>query len=142
MSMLGEVIQLCGLVLPTGTDQRRCSAQRAPRQTERTSCRATKKPTTINKYFHSSKVLTLSTCQHHQPHQIGATYTACLFLVLFLTFIVSSVVLQGCVYGEGKVVQPVSDGGFEPASYFTNPPASHSTGKTAITKSKGVLMLQ
>ncbi|KAM8728076.1 zinc finger protein GLIS1 [Acanthopagrus schlegelii] len=35
---------------------------------------------------------------------------------------------QGCVYGEGKVVQPVSDGGFEPASYFTNPTAAHSTG--------------
>nr|XP_046265140.1 zinc finger protein GLIS1 [Scatophagus argus]XP_046265141.1 zinc finger protein GLIS1 [Scatophagus argus] len=35
---------------------------------------------------------------------------------------------QGCVYGEGKVVQPVTDGGFEPASYFTNPAASHSTG--------------
>ncbi|KAM9349220.1 zinc finger protein GLIS1 [Symphorus nematophorus] len=35
---------------------------------------------------------------------------------------------QGCVYGEGKVVQPASDGGFEPASYFTNPTASHSTG--------------
>ncbi|XP_071397221.1 zinc finger protein GLIS1 [Centroberyx affinis] len=31
---------------------------------------------------------------------------------------------QGCLYGEGKV----SDGGFEPASYFPNPSASHSTG--------------
>ncbi|XP_044076426.1 zinc finger protein GLIS1 isoform X3 [Siniperca chuatsi] len=35
---------------------------------------------------------------------------------------------QGCLYGEGKVVQTVSDGGFEPSSYFTNPSASHSTG--------------
>ncbi|XP_040910531.1 zinc finger protein GLIS1 [Toxotes jaculatrix] len=35
---------------------------------------------------------------------------------------------QGCLYGEGKVVQPVNDGGFEPASYFTNPSTSHSTG--------------
>ncbi|XP_018533613.1 zinc finger protein GLIS1 [Lates calcarifer] len=35
---------------------------------------------------------------------------------------------QGCLYGEGKVVQSVNDGGFEPASYFTNPPTSHSTG--------------
>ena len=47
-------------------------------------------------------------------------------------FIISSVVLQGCVYGEGKVVQPVSDGGFEPASYFTNPTAAHSTGKIEV----------
>ena len=39
---------------------------------------------------------------------------------------------QGCLYGEGKVVQPVSDGGFEPASYLTNPSTSHSTGTTAI----------
>lgn len=50
--------------------------------------------------------------------------------------------VQGCVYGEGKVVQPASDGGFEPASYFTNPAASHSTGKTAIKKSKGTYTLQ
>ncbi|KAG7220873.1 hypothetical protein INR49_031325 [Caranx melampygus] len=35
---------------------------------------------------------------------------------------------QGCLYGEGKVAQAVSDGGFEPASYFTNPSTSHSTG--------------
>lgn len=35
---------------------------------------------------------------------------------------------QGCLYGEGKVVQPVTDGGLEPASYFTNPSASHSAG--------------
>ncbi|KAK2822726.1 hypothetical protein Q5P01_022791 [Channa striata] len=35
---------------------------------------------------------------------------------------------QGCLYGEGKVVQPVSDGGLEPVSYFANPSASHSTG--------------
>ncbi|XP_038573403.1 zinc finger protein GLIS1 [Micropterus salmoides] len=34
---------------------------------------------------------------------------------------------QGCLYGEGKVVQTVSDGGFEPIGYFTNPSASHST---------------
>ncbi|XP_028283408.1 zinc finger protein GLIS1 [Parambassis ranga] len=31
----------------------------------------------------------------------------------------------GCLYGDGK---GVTDGGFEPASYFTNPSASHSTG--------------
>ncbi|XP_047444390.1 zinc finger protein GLIS1 [Mugil cephalus] len=35
---------------------------------------------------------------------------------------------QGCLYGEGKVVPPVSDGGFDPASYFTNPSTTHSTG--------------
>ncbi|XP_068427165.1 zinc finger protein GLIS1 [Clinocottus analis] len=37
---------------------------------------------------------------------------------------------QGCLYGEGKVVQPVSDGGgFEPAGYFTaSSSASHATG--------------
>ncbi|KAM9323507.1 uncharacterized protein glis1a [Pholidichthys leucotaenia] len=35
---------------------------------------------------------------------------------------------QGCLYGEGKVVQMVSDGGFEPASYFSNVATSHSTG--------------
>ncbi|XP_068998354.1 zinc finger protein GLIS1 [Embiotoca jacksoni] len=35
---------------------------------------------------------------------------------------------QGCLYGEGKVVQPGSDGGFESASYFTNPSTCHSTG--------------
>ncbi|XP_034559930.1 zinc finger protein GLIS1 [Notolabrus celidotus] len=35
---------------------------------------------------------------------------------------------QGCLYGEGKAVQPVSDGGFEPASYFPNPSSSHSVG--------------
>ncbi|XP_056248345.1 zinc finger protein GLIS1 [Seriola aureovittata] len=35
---------------------------------------------------------------------------------------------QGCLYGEGKVVQPVNDGGFEPASYFSNPSTSHSAG--------------
>lgn len=63
-------------------------------------------------------------------------------LVLFLTFVISSVVLQGCLYGEGKVVQTVSDGGFEPASYFTNPSASHSTGKTAMKQSKDVHMLK
>lgn len=36
---------------------------------------------------------------------------------------------QGCLYGEGKVVQPINDGVFEPASYFTNPSSSsHSAG--------------
>ncbi|XP_026168429.1 zinc finger protein GLIS1 [Mastacembelus armatus] len=35
---------------------------------------------------------------------------------------------QGCLYEEGKVVQPVGDGGLEPASYFTNPSAAHSAG--------------
>ncbi|XP_072220566.1 zinc finger protein GLIS1 [Leuresthes tenuis] len=35
---------------------------------------------------------------------------------------------QDCLYGEGKVVPPVSDGGYEPASYFTNPSTSHSAG--------------
>lgn len=55
-------------------------------------------------------------------------------LVLFWTLIISSVVFQGCVYREGKV-QPVSDGGFEPASYFTNPTSSPSAGKTAMRKS-------
>ncbi|XP_023133014.2 zinc finger protein GLIS1-like [Amphiprion ocellaris] len=35
---------------------------------------------------------------------------------------------QGSLYGEGKVSQPVSDGGFESASYFTNPSTCHSTG--------------
>ncbi|XP_060901080.1 zinc finger protein GLIS1 [Labrus mixtus] len=32
-----------------------------------------------------------------------------------------------CLYGEGKAVQPASDGGFEPTSYFTNS-SSHSIG--------------
>lgn len=118
------VIHLPGIVLSTGTDQHRCSAQWACRLTEQTSsCRATTKRTAINKYSHSSKVLTLDVCQRHQPHQTNMTYTA-----LLLTFIISSMVSQGCVYGEGKVVQPVSDGGFDAASYFTNPAASHSTG--------------
>ncbi len=62
-------------------------------------------------------------------------------LVLFLTFTISSVVLQGCLYGEGKVVQTVSDGGFEPASYFTNPSTSHSTGKTATMQIKDIHVL-
>lgn len=35
---------------------------------------------------------------------------------------------QGCLYGEGKVVQPASDGGFEATGYFTNSSTSHSTG--------------
>ncbi|KAM9844811.1 zinc finger protein GLIS1-like [Aulostomus maculatus] len=35
---------------------------------------------------------------------------------------------QGCLFGEGKVAQPLTDGGFEPASYFMNISASHSTG--------------
>ncbi|CAN9503011.1 unnamed protein product [Ophioblennius macclurei] len=35
---------------------------------------------------------------------------------------------QGCLYAEGKVVQAANDGGFEPASYFSNPPTTHSTG--------------
>ncbi|KAG7526131.1 zinc finger protein GLIS1-like [Solea senegalensis] len=35
---------------------------------------------------------------------------------------------QGCLYEEGKVVQPLNDGGFEPGSYFTNLSTSHSTG--------------
>ncbi|XP_041659923.1 zinc finger protein GLIS1 [Cheilinus undulatus] len=35
---------------------------------------------------------------------------------------------QGCLYGEEKEAQPVSDGGFEPSSYFTNSSSSHSVG--------------
>ncbi|XP_026231205.1 zinc finger protein GLIS1 [Anabas testudineus] len=35
---------------------------------------------------------------------------------------------QGCLFNEGKVVQPVGDGGLEPISYVTNPSAPHSTG--------------
>lgn len=35
---------------------------------------------------------------------------------------------QDCLYGEGKVVPPVSDGSLEPASYFPNLPSSHSAG--------------
>lgn len=53
-----------------------------------------------------------------------------------LTSVPSSVVYQGCVYGEEKVVQPVGDGGFEAAGYFTNSAASHSTGENRIPYSK------
>ncbi|XP_076004437.1 zinc finger protein GLIS1 [Genypterus blacodes] len=35
---------------------------------------------------------------------------------------------QGCLFGEGKLFQPASDGGFEPAGYYTNASASHSAG--------------
>ncbi|KAM4604609.1 zinc finger protein GLIS1 [Polymixia lowei] len=35
---------------------------------------------------------------------------------------------QGCLYGDGKMVQPVGEGVFEPTSYLPNPSASHSTG--------------
>lgn len=55
-----------------------------------------------------------------------------MYTTSLLTFIISVLVFQGCVYGEGKVVQPAGDGGFEPNSYLTNPAASHSTGKAAI----------
>ncbi|KAK9538526.1 hypothetical protein VZT92_003689 [Zoarces viviparus] len=44
---------------------------------------------------------------------------------------------QGCLYGEGKVAQPVSDGGFEPASYFTTSSASHSTGFDLLQELQG-----
>ncbi|KAM4728971.1 zinc finger protein GLIS1 [Anableps anableps] len=33
-----------------------------------------------------------------------------------------------CVYQEGKLVPPVSNGGFEPPGYFTNPSTSHTAG--------------
>lgn len=36
------------------------------------------------------------------------------------------------MYGEEKVVQPVGDGGFEAAGYFTDSAASHSTGESCI----------
>lgn len=68
---------------------------------------------------------------------VSLTRSVCCLLWSFMTFIIS-VLLQGCVYGEGKAGQPVSDGGFEPASYFTNPAASHSTGKTDRQQSNGV----
>jgi len=58
---------------------------------------------------------------------------SCLFL-MFSCVIVSCVALQDCLYGEGKVVPPVSDGGYEPASYFTNPSTSHSAGRRAIVR--------
>lgn len=122
-------------VLPTGTDQHRCSAQWAHRLTERTSsCRATTKPTATNKYSHSSKVQMLSV---RQSRQTNAMYTTSL-----LTFIISVLVFQGCVYGEGKVVQPAGDGGFEPNSYLTNPGASHSTGKVMYTSQNACWMIQ
>ncbi|TDH06028.1 hypothetical protein EPR50_G00128210 [Perca flavescens] len=44
---------------------------------------------------------------------------------------------QGCLYGEGKVVQPVSEEGFEPASYFTTSCASHSTGLDLLQDLQG-----
>lgn len=59
-----------------------------------------------------------------------------MYTTSLLTFIISVLVSQGCVYGEGKVVQPAGDGGFEPNSYLTNPAASHSTGKAAIYASR------
>lgn len=49
-----------------------------------------------------------------------------------LTFALPPVVCQGCVYGEGKVLQPASNGGFEAASYFTNSAASHSAGESRM----------
>ncbi|MED6291481.1 hypothetical protein CHARACLAT_024148 [Characodon lateralis] len=42
-----------------------------------------------------------------------------------------------CGYQEGKVVPPVSNGGFEPASYFTNPSASHSAGFDLLQDMQG-----
>lgn len=42
------------------------------------------------------------------------------------------VVCQGCVYGEQKVIQPASSGGFEAASYFANTAASHSAGESSM----------
>ncbi|XP_031150233.1 zinc finger protein GLIS1 isoform X1 [Sander lucioperca] len=44
---------------------------------------------------------------------------------------------QGCLYGEGKVVQPVSEEGFEPASYFPTSCASHSTGFDLLQDQQG-----
>uniref|UniRef100_A0A3Q2P2N7 Zinc finger protein GLIS1-like n=1 Tax=Fundulus heteroclitus TaxID=8078 RepID=A0A3Q2P2N7_FUNHE len=44
---------------------------------------------------------------------------------------------QECVYQEGKVVPPVINGGFEPASYFTNPPASHCAGFDLLQDMQG-----
>ncbi|XP_035489733.2 zinc finger protein GLIS1 isoform X1 [Scophthalmus maximus] len=35
---------------------------------------------------------------------------------------------QGCLYEEGKALQPVNDGGFEAAGYFTNTSTCHSAG--------------
>lgn len=55
---------------------------------------------------------------------------------------VCSMVFRGCVYGEGKVVQPVSEGGFEPASYFTNPAAAHSPGRTMCSKQNTCWMVE
>lgn len=75
-------------------------------------------------YSHQQQVFT--------QQQGGVSICICVtaFVFLFLCLIVSSV-SSGCLYGEGKVAQPVSDGGFEPASYFTNPSTSHSTGNSA-----------
>lgn len=120
----------------TGTDRHRCSSQWARHQTERTSiCRTTINPTASNKYSRSSKVLTLA-IKHVSSSSAPPVNMNTMNSVLLLTFIVSSMVFQGCVYGEGKVVQPVSDGGFEPASYFTNPAAAHSPGQTAYAPIK------
>ncbi|XP_034008716.1 zinc finger protein GLIS1 isoform X1 [Trematomus bernacchii] len=44
---------------------------------------------------------------------------------------------QGCLYGEGKALPPGSDGGFEPTSYFSNPPTSHSTGFDLLQELQG-----
>ncbi|XP_056158026.1 uncharacterized protein LOC130133587, partial [Lampris incognitus] len=35
---------------------------------------------------------------------------------------------HGCLYGDGKMVPPAADGGFELSSYLTNPSAPHSAG--------------
>lgn len=70
-------------------------------------------------------------CHHHRLPQTNTMNS-----VLLLTFIICSMVFRGCVYGEGKVVQPVSEGGFEPTSYFTNPTAAHSPGRTACAPNK------
>ncbi|XP_010791842.1 zinc finger protein GLIS1 [Notothenia coriiceps] len=43
----------------------------------------------------------------------------------------------GCLYGEGKALQPGSDGGFEPTGYYSNPPTSHSTGFDLLQELQG-----
>lgn len=112
---------------PTEPDRRRCSAHWTRRLTEWTpSCRATTKPTATSKCSRNSKVSSDSR-RPRRTNRFSLQSAA-----TSLTFALPPVVCQGCVYGEGKVLQPASNGGFEAASYFTNSAASHSAGESRM----------
>lgn len=112
---------------PTEPDRRRCSAHWTRRLTEWTpSCRATTKPTATSKCSRNSKVLTDSR-RPRRTNRFSLTVSSHV-----ADLCTPPCVCQGCVYGEGKVLQPASNGGFEAASYFTNSAASHSAGESRM----------